>query len=108
MPSTAQLSTPPFSFVTSTQIHECGFVHSNLLTVPVIVFSFVRSNGAKEWCADAFPPATSKSAHSVSTGTIRYRKIDVMRLVYRPEGDSGFARLMPALPLASTEFLLFS
>src|SRR6476646_1056800 len=108
MPSTAQLSTPPFSFGTSTQTHECGFVHSNLLTVPVIVFSFVRSNGAKEWCADAFPAATIRKAHSVSIGTIGYRKIDLKRLVYLPNGDWGFARLMPALPLASTEFLLFS
>src|SRR5262245_55382424 len=48
-----QVSTVPLSLVTSSQIHVCGFVQSNFLIVPLIVFSASILNGAKEWWAEA-------------------------------------------------------
>jgi hypothetical protein len=49
MPSTPHVSTAPFSLVTSSQIQVCGFVQSNFLMVPLIVFSASMLNGANEW-----------------------------------------------------------
>src|SRR3954466_15246185 len=53
-PSTIHFSTVPSSFFTSMWIHECGLIHSILVTVPFNVTGFLASNSAaKEWCASA-------------------------------------------------------
>src|ERR1700682_3568214 len=73
MPSIAQVSKPPLPFGTSTQIHEWGFVHSNRFTVPAIVFSTVRSKGAKEWWA--FTVTTDATRLAVMTPETTRRRM---------------------------------
>src|SRR5512140_1796068 len=72
MPSNAHVSVPPPAFLTSTHTQICGLVQSTLLTVPVTVFSVVRSHGANEWCAEARPlPAASIRHVSAATTPAR-------------------------------------
>src|SRR5690242_3708922 len=64
--STLQCLTSPFWPGTSTSMNTCGLVHSNRVTVPVMVVLFTESNIANEWWAENDPLVSTRTAATQS------------------------------------------